>query len=357
MNTSAIVYQRLHNQKLSASKLEQPADVVRWLGAVQSQDFNAAKWALALRMQDASNDVIEDAFNRGEILRTHVLRPTWHFVAPEDIRWMLKLSAPRVNMRCGPNYRKLELDEKTVKQTNKAIATALKGGKHLTRTELKTALNRAGVAADDPIRLAHILMRAELDALVCSGPRKGKQFTYALLEERAPVARALAHDEALAELTKRYFTSHGPATVPDFVWWSGLTTNDARRGIAMLNGQLDQLPVDAAIYWTTKPSTQPRSAHSAHLLPAYDEYHVAYKNRHVVFDSTKTTNWDALGPTILIDGRIAGTWKGTVAKDQLTIETNTVRDLARREKLAIAAAAEQYATFLGVRLGKATVRG
>ncbi|HEX5875427.1 MAG TPA: winged helix DNA-binding domain-containing protein, partial [Pyrinomonadaceae bacterium] len=307
MNISGIVYDRLHNHKLSSSKFKQPADVVRWLGAVQSQDFNAAKWALALRMQNATNDIVEDAFNRGEILRTHVLRPTWHFVASEDIRWLLKLTAPRVNVKCGPNYRKYELDEKVFKRSNKAIATALKGGKHLTRAELKTALNRAGVACDDPIRLAHIVVRAELDAIVCSGPRRGKQFTYALLEERAAAARTLTHDEALAELTQRYFASHGPATLADFVWWSGLTTSDARRGIALLDGQLDRLMVDNVIYWNpAKPSTPPHANHSAHLLPAFDEYNVAYKNRQLVVDSTQTTNWDALGTTILINGRIVG---------------------------------------------------
>ena len=350
MNISAIVCERLRNHKLLSSTLEQPADLVRWLGAVQAQDFNAAKWALALRMRKATNDIVEDAFNRGEILRTHVLRPTWHFVTPEEIRWLLKLTAPRVNVRCGPNYRKYELDEKVFKRSNKAIATALKGGKHLTRAELKSVLNRAGVAADDPIRLVHILLRAELDAVVCSGPRKGKQFTYALLEERVPPARTLTHDEALGELAARYFASHGPATLADFVWWSGLTTDDARRGIGLV--KLEKVLVDETIYWSTTSATPaaPRAAPSAHLLPAFDEYTVAYKNRQLIFDSAQTTNWDALGPTVIIDGRIVGTWKGTVEKNHLTIAVNPSRPLKRREKLAISAAAEQYAAFLGVPL-------
>lgn len=349
MNTSAIVYQRLHNHKLSSSTLQQPADVVRWLCAVQAQDFNAAKWALALRMRKATNALIEDAYDRGQILRTHVLRPTWHFIAPTDIRWLLKLTAPRVNVRSGPNYRKYELDEKLFQRSNKAMATALKREKHLTRAELKTALNRAGVAADDPIRLVHILLRAELDAVICSGPRRGKQFTYALFDDRVPPSRALTHDEALAELTDRYFTSHGPATLADFVWWSGLTTNDARRGITLLDHGLEKASVDETIYWTgSAPAQRPKP--SAHLLPAFDEYNVAYKNRRLVFDSANTTNWDALGPTILIDGRITGTWKGTVEKNNLTITLNPSRPLNRREQSALTAAAEQYATFLGIRL-------
>ena len=350
MDPTSIIFQRLRNQKLSSSVFQSPADVVRWMGAVQAQDFNAAKWALALRMRKATNAVIEDAYDRGEILRTHVLRPTWHFVAPEDIRWMLKLTAPRVNVRCGPNYRKFELDEKVFKRSNKAIATALKGAKYLTRAELKSVLNRAGVAVDDPIRLIHVLLRAELDALVCSGPRRGKQFTYALLDERVPAAHTLTHDEALTELTQRYFASHGPATLADFVWWSGLTTNEARRGISLLDTHLDQVLIDDTVYWsaTSAAPPVPRSSPSVHLLPAYDEYNVAYKNRQLLFDSAHITNWDALGPTITVDGRIIGTWKSTVDKNQMSIALDPSRPLKRRERLDIGAAAEQYAAFVSM---------
>jgi hypothetical protein len=210
MNTPDVVSQRVRNQKLSSSEFKRPAEVVRWLGAVQAQDFGAAKWALGLRMRNATDAGIEAAFNEGQILRTHLLRPTWHFVAAEDIRWLLQLTAPRVNLRCGPNYRKYELDNAAFKRTNKVIARALQDGKHLTRAALKDALHRSGIVAGDTVRLAHILIRAELDAVVCSGPRVGKQFTYALLEERAPIAKTLSREEALAKLSQRYFTSHGP---------------------------------------------------------------------------------------------------------------------------------------------------
>ena len=124
-----VVSQRLDNHKLSSSEFKKPADVVRWLGAVQAQDFNGAKWALALRMRTATDAAIEEAFNEGEILRTHLMRPTWHFVAPEDIRWLLQLTAPRINVRCGPTYRKYELDKATLKRSNKALTKALQGGK------------------------------------------------------------------------------------------------------------------------------------------------------------------------------------------------------------------------------------
>src|SRR5689334_17200112 len=162
-----LVAERLHNQKLSAPDFRKPLEVVHWFGAVQSQDFEAAKWALALRMLSATNARIEEEFNRGQILRTHLMRPTWHFVAHDDIRWLLELTAPRVNLKCGPNYRKLELDDAAFKRSRKVLENALKNGKHLTRAELRKKLNESDVAANDTIRFAHILIRAELDGVVC----------------------------------------------------------------------------------------------------------------------------------------------------------------------------------------------
>lgn len=186
------------------------------MGAVQSQDFAAAKWAIGLRLPESKDTEIERVFNDGEILRTHVLRPTWHFVAPEDIRWMLALTAPRVNQCISYYYRKLELDAAVFKKSNEIIIKALEGGSQLTRAKLMLKLEQAGILTND-LRSNHLMIRAELDAVVCSGARKGKQFTYALLEERVPPAKTLSRDEALAELSARYFTSHGAATLQDFV--------------------------------------------------------------------------------------------------------------------------------------------
>lgn len=336
MSKSDIVSERLHNQRLSSGQFEKPADVVRWFGAVQAQDFNAAKWALGLRMRAATNAIVEEAFNRGEIVRTHILRPTWHFVAPEDIRWLLELTAPRVNLRCGSAYRRYELDAAVCKRTNRIITKALKGGKHLTRAELKAKLNRAGIAADDTVRMGHILIRAEQDGVVCSGPVRGKQFTYALLEERVASGKKLGRDEALAELTRRYFSSHGPATLADFVWWSGLTTDDARRGIALADRQLEETRIEKI---------------GAHLLPAYDEYTVAYKNREIVFHpdaASELTTWGVLGPVVVVNGRIIGTWKSILNKNSVKIAVNSFKALKKPEKQAIIEAAETYAAFLGV---------
>lgn len=335
-----IVPERLNNQKLSSPGCKTAVDVVRWLGAVQAQDFPAAKWALGLRMRSATDRAVEKAYNEGQILRTHVMRPTWHFVAPEDIRWMLELTAPRVNARAGPYFRKYELDAAVFKRANKILTKALQGGKHLTRAELRAALNKSGVAADDLIRLTHIMLRAELDGIVCSGPRRGKQFTYALIDERVAPAKSLTRDEALAKLTERYFMSHGPATLADFVWWSGLTAGDAKRGVEIIARNLRNEITDDKTYLFTPATPSTRSPiYPSHLLPAYDEYSVAYKHREAVV---------GLGPTVVLDGQAAGTWRSTTDKRFVTIAITPSRALKKPETLAIVQAAERYAAFIGL---------
>lgn len=233
-----IAHRRLFNQQLTQPTFNNPADLVQWLGAVQAQDYAAAKWAVGQRLTGATDALIEQAVAAGAIIRTHILRPTWHFVAPADIRWLLALTAPRVNSLNAHYYRKLELDEAIFRQTNTVLEKALQGGKQLTRPELVAVLRQAGIEAEDLLRFGLIIMRAELDGVICSGARQGNQMTYALLEERVPPAPTLGREEALAEFARRYFTGHGPATLPDFVWWSGLTTTDARAGLKMAGAQL-----------------------------------------------------------------------------------------------------------------------
>jgi hypothetical protein len=249
MTTLDIAHQRLLNQHIAVAPFRKPSDVVNWLVAVQSQDYFGAQWALGLRLQDAHDTDIDRAFNTGAILRTHVMRPTWHFVTPADIRWLLAITAPRVHAANATMYRKLELNSATLKRSHKVLTRALQGGQQLTREELSEALEKAGVAAANGQRLAYIVMSAELDGLICSGPRRGKQFTYALLDERVPPVKALKPDEALAEFTRRYFASHGPATVQDFSKWSGLTSTDARRGLDSIKEQLQHDVLNGDDYW------------------------------------------------------------------------------------------------------------
>ena len=342
---------RLHNQRLSTTAFKNPAEAVGWLGAVQSQDYAGAKWALGQRVQNASDASIEQAFNEGAILRTHVMRPTWHFVRPEDIRWMLELTAPRINALCATYYRKLELDAAIFKRSNALLTKNLRGGKQLTRAELTSLLQKNGIATTDLLRFTYLIVRAELDGIVCSGARRGKQFTYALLDERAPQTRTLDQDTALVELTTRYFASHGPATLKDFVWWSGLTTADANKGLDAIRSQLISQVENGQTYWFMDVTPAEVPSPTVHLLPDYDEYTVGYADRSMIFDSANTQKLDSRMSelaqyVIVVDGLIAGTWKRTIKRSEVVIELVRFRDLTKAEEKALADAAERYGKFL-----------
>ncbi|HSL43751.1 MAG TPA: winged helix DNA-binding domain-containing protein [Anaerolineales bacterium] len=349
--TLEVIRLRLHNQLLSQSNYSQPAEVVEWLGPVQSQDYAGAKWALAQRLEDPTTDAaIEKAFNEGKILRTHMMRPTWHFVTPTDICWMLELTAPRVRVAMAHMDRQLGLDRAIIKRSNATLKKALQGNQQLMRSELGPILEKAGVSVEG-YRLGQLMGHAELDGVICSGARKGKQFTYALLEERAPHARKLQRDEALAELTRRYFRSHGPATLQDFVWWSGLTMTDARKGLEAVNSEFEQEVVDDRTYWFAASTSGKRRSARAHLLSSYDEYTVGYRDRSAIFDVSHTGKLSAfresvLTQVILIDGEISGTWKRTIRKSKVTVELAPFTELTSAHNQAVLAAAHRYGTFL-----------
>lgn len=345
-----IVRQRLHNQGIARQTFTQPEDVVQWLGAVQAQDYAAAKWAVGLRLRSATDDALEQACTAGTILRTHVMRPTWHFVLPADIRWLLALTAPRVKVAMAYGNRASELDEAIFARSNAVLTKALQGGKQLTRGELVSALQQEGIATDG-LRFTHIMMRAELDGVVCSGARQGKQFTYALLDERAPQTRTFERDEALAEFARRYFTGHGPATLRDFVWWSGLTATDARAGLALVASQLEHEEIDGQEYWfaTSVPPAKELSP-TAYLLPNYDEYLVGYADRNASFDivhQEKLVSRDNIlfYHTIILDGQVVGTWKRTLKRNEVMLTASLFVPLNEAEQHAIVTAAEHYGAF------------
>lgn len=349
-----IAQQRLHNQHIGGTPFAEPDAVVRWLGAVQAQDYLGALWAVGLRMREATEAAVEQACIAGTILRTHLMRPTWHFVTPADIRWLLALTAPRVNAMNAYAYRNLELDDATFARSNTALANALRGGKQLTRPELASVLRGVGIATENLLRCTMLMMRAELDGVVCSGARRGKQFTYALLDERAPAAKTLSREEALAELTGRYFTSHGPATVQDYVWWSGLTTTDARRGLDMVKAQLMHETVNDRTYWfsaSAPPHTE--TTRATYLLPNFDEYTVAYRERGAAFDPVHSSKLGGRGHvlfnhTIIMDGQVVGTWKRTLKRDAVVITPRLFIALNDAETRALAVAAERYGRFVNL---------
>ena len=354
-----IMHRRLHNQHIAHQTFTKPEEIVRHLGAVQAQDYPGAKWSVGMRLLDATDDDIEQAFTAGTILRTHLMRPTWHFVVPDDIRWLLALTAPRVHAANAYQYRHLELDDATLSRANAVIEEALQGGKQLTRPELETVLEQSGIPVSGGLRSGYIMMHAELDGIICSGARRDKQFTYALLGERAPNARKLEHDEVLAELTARYFSGHGPAKVQDFVWWSGLTVSDAKAGIEMVKSELAREVVNGETYWYSQhsPNTPTPSAIAprAYLLSTYDEYSIGYKDRKEILDPQYAGQADPSNipgtpfySQVAMDGKIIGFWKRTLKKREVVIETYLFRPLSAAETHAFAAEIERYGRFLGL---------
>ncbi len=261
LTPSTIAQLRLQNQQILRSKFATPQEIVAWHGAKQAQDYTHAKWAIGLRVPDATDQTIEQAIDTGTILRTHIMRPTWHFVAAQDIRWMMRLTAPQI-VRLGLALeRDLGLDAATFRRTNDVIVKALEGGHQRTRKELAEAIERAGIMTNSS-RMVYIMFRAETELLVCNGSRRGKEHTYTLLDERIPPSPMLTREEALAELARRYFTSHAPATVQDFSWWSGLKVSDARAALDMIKSELVSMPMDHLTYWMPKDMDLPTNIRS-----------------------------------------------------------------------------------------------
>jgi hypothetical protein len=353
---------RLANQRLSVP-VSDPAELVTHLGAAQSQDYPAARWAVGLRLDSPRVDAIEAAFADGRILRTHVLRPTWHFVGPADIRWMLALTGPRIRASVAAYTRSLGLNESTLATTSATIGRALRGGKSLTRAEIGGVLRDAGAVAADGATLGSIVLHAELEAVVCSGPRRGNQHTYALVDERAPAVPTLDRDAAVAELTWRYFNSHGPALARDCGWWSGLAVAEINRGLEANASRLQSRTVDGRTYWfsATPPDLRAPGAGSAYLLPNYDEYTVAYRERDLYYDRAANATGDPrqdvpFRHVLLVDGQVMGRWTATQRQDRVEIELRWSIAPTPEQQQAMEAAATRYATFHGLECRATTPR-
>jgi hypothetical protein len=347
-----IVRQRLTNQGLVRPKLKTAGEVVARLGAVQAQDYAASKWGIAQRTSGLTDAEIEKEIDDGSIVRTHVLRPTWHFVAAADIAWMLALTAPRVHAANAYWYRWLEVDDAVARRSRGVIEKALREGKHLTRAELGHALTSAKIQIANPTRLACIVMRAELDGLICSGARRGKQFTYALLEERVAKSSTLERDAALSELARRYFTTRGPATVDDFAWWSGLTKADARMGVEAAAAHLEHESIEGRSYWFPALGRPRRiSLPLVHLLPNFDEYFIGLKDRSALAARLKSSGVKQrttllVGYFLAVNGQMVGGWRRTIVGRTVVVEPKPLVRLGDAERRAVAVAARKFGRFL-----------
>lgn len=341
---------RQRTQRLAGEPFGSPADAVRFLGAVQAQEYADSKWALGQRLGGLGEAVVERALDHGELLRTHVLRPTWHYVAAEDVVWMQRLTRPRVHAFNRTIYERLGLDQRTLRRGHDAIGAALADGQPRTRKELAAALAAAGVEAAGG-RLAHVVMYAELEALICSGPRRGKQHTYMLIADRARGARELEPEAALTELTRRYFTSHGPATVRDFQWWSGMKVSAVREGLAAVADELvEEVDRDGRSWFRSAIGSAPSSAgqRRARLLSIYDETLVAYQDLRNVGRTEPRPELADYEQPVTIGGRIVGGWRRRIGPRSVAVEIRPITAFSDADRAALRAEVARLGSFFGL---------
>jgi hypothetical protein len=320
------------------------------MGAMQAQDYAMAKWAVGLRLPHSTATMVEAVVHKGEIIRTHVMRPTWHFVSAEDVHWMLALTASRIKSSMKARHNELELSEAVLAKSRKVLERTLANGENLTREELAREFKNAGIKTDEN-RLSHLLLCAELDGIVCSGTIKGIKRTYALLQSRVSHKKNFTRDESLAELAKRYFTSHGPATFHDFYWWSGLSISEARCALEFVKSKLLIETVGAEQYWMTDSCADIKhDKNSVYLLPAYDEFLISYKNRTAslsLVDNRKTiSNNGIFRPVIVVDGRVAGLWKRTIKNNDVIMETKFFQPPNKTIRTFVEEQAKRFGCFL-----------
>jgi hypothetical protein len=350
MTSQEISKIRLMNQKISQPAC-QVKEIVSWMGAIQAQDYLMAKWAIGVRLSDPFVSRIDSSIDKGEILRIHVLRPTWHFVCAEDIFWMLRLSATKIRTSMKSRHKQLELNEPVISKASGIIEKSLSNGNNLTREELANEFLKANIRTDEN-RLSHILFCAELDELICSGPVKDNKLTYSLLSERVTEKKFLSREESLAELAKRYFTSRSPATTDDFAWWSNLTLKDARTAAESIKTDFVTESIGSGKYLIPRSITGlgPENT-NVYLLPAYDEFLISYKDRSSSLSSVqnrKTVSDNGIFyPTIVIDGQVAGIWKRTVQKNKVIIDTSFFQPLTRSYINLVNNRATLFGLFLG----------
>jgi len=349
-NSNLISNVRLINQRIAVSEFKTAKEIVSWMGAMQAQDYPMSKWAIGLRLPEISDEKIVSSINKGDILRLHVLRPTWHFISSDDVYWMLQLSAPKIKASLKSRHKELGLTESLITKTTDIIEKTLSNGKSLTRDELADEFHKAGIRTDAN-RLSHILFHAEMDGIVCSGPVKNNKLTYAMLSERVPHKKELSRDEALAELAKRYFTSRCPATLEDFIWWSNLPVKDGQKALDLVKSDFSPEKIGGKNYWLSDSfSGEVSEATSLHLLPAYDEFLISYKDRSnslaLIHNKRTVSDNGIFYPTIVIDGQVGGLWKRTTQKTRVIIEISLFKNPSVHIRKQIEIKASLFGKFL-----------
>lgn len=355
MTIQDIATLRLSNQQISAGRFTTPKKLAEWMGAMQAQDFRMVKWAIGLRLPGCTADIVEKAIDDGDIIRTHVLRPTWHFVDVEDLGWMLDLSAPGIMASLKSRQNFLGLTPQILSRSNEILAEALKG-KKAGRDEIAGWIRAGGIALKSggdtgENRLSHILLWAELSKIICSGGSRGNNQAYALISDRVPEPKNPGKEEALRILACKYFRSHGPATIKDFAWWSGLSTREIRAALERAGDELESASIDSVTYWFGKDRAAAQDGGSAWLLPAFDEFIISYTDRSAVMSEVshkKAVSQNGVFRSVLVVGNhVEGLWKPEKSNKGIIIKLSLFRSLKKAEKIAVEEAAESYGNFLG----------
>ncbi|HSK47897.1 MAG TPA: winged helix DNA-binding domain-containing protein [Coriobacteriia bacterium] len=360
MNASELLQMRLRAQLVHPHAPVTPGEVVRRMGAMQAQDLLGAKWAVGLRAGGCTDADVERALADKQMVRSWMMRGTLHFVAPEDLRWMLEVTAPKLFERVAARERQLQLSAEDFDRAGEAAVDGLQGGKALTRKEMFALFEAAGVSTDGQ-RGYHLLWHLAQQGLLCFGPMQGKQPTFVLLDEWVPPTEPLTREEALARFARRYFVGHGPATLKDFARWMGLPVGEARLGLQAIAGELRSESLDGTEYWFAVQDGDSDDAAYAgdaewgvYLLPAFDEYVIGYGDREPIFEESHddyhaqvaSNGW--FSPVIVAGGRVVGMWKRTVTVKEVVVTPKLVRRVDKTEKKLLAEAVERYGAFLGL---------
>jgi hypothetical protein len=354
MSRLDVVAQRLANQQIAAPRLSSVSELVRWMGAVQAQDYRGGLWATGLRLAKGDASAIEDAIAAHTVVRTWPMRGTLHFVPAEDARWMLRLLTPRVVASAAGRHRALELDDTAFARSARVLVRALEGGRSLTRPEAYATLERSGVSPAGQ-RGIHVLGQLAQQGLICHGPRRDRQPTFVLLEEWIRASKSPSREEALATLATRYFSSHGPATLADFTWWTGLRVKEAQQAIAEAGARLSKETRDGRSFWSGARARVRRSRRDgAVLLPPWDEYIVGYRHREAAvghLSNHATERLKTVGSSlVVIDGRVRGAWKVSARRKQARLVPEYWTRVTAAERRAVQEAALRYGRFFGLDL-------
>ncbi len=354
MNLKDVSVHRLINQNILATKTKTVRDVVFDMGAIQAQDYKMAKWAIGVRSPGSTELDVDHAIDNVEIIRTHVLRPTWHFVSPEDLIWMRELTANKAKSLINSRDKALGLTKAIIDKSKNIIEQALSNGEHLTGEELACKLEKNRIDTGS-YRAWHLFYKAELDGIICSGKNKNGKPTFALLDERVPISNKIIREEALFLLAKKYFTSHGPATIDDFSWWSGLSIKECRKAVEMNKNAFISEKIGTQTYFFSSSFSYTKTNNKkVFLLPAFDEFIIAYKNRSASLlpEQHKKTisNNGIFRPMIVVNGQITGIWKRTIQKDKVLIELNLFQSQSKEVKNLIKKEALKLGQFLNKKI-------